>query len=194
MIDEIEIRRATRDDAEALGRVHVESFITTYAGLLPPAFIVARTVLEPRIKQMRAHLARPERHLFIATLAGTPCGFATSGPMPDRPQDREALPGYDAYLHNLYLLQPVQGHGIGRLLMASTAQALADQGLHSLAFHVLSTNPARRFYEHLGAQHIRDEEQEGQEYDGTGWMTCAYGWPDTRVLRTLAPLNQELRR
>ena len=33
------IRRATRDDASAIGRVHVETWQSAYAGLLPDAML-----------------------------------------------------------------------------------------------------------------------------------------------------------
>ena len=37
----IRIRRASRRDSPAIGRVHVETWQATYAGLLPDAMLVA---------------------------------------------------------------------------------------------------------------------------------------------------------
>ncbi len=176
------IRRANLDDAEAIARVHCASWRSTYAGLMPAPFIERRTQLGPRIAQAQAALARTGASVFVAEAEDGVCGFANWGAMPERPQDREPLPGYDAYLYGLYLLAQVQGRGLGRAMLQAVAGALLLDGRSSMALHVLAVNPARGFYERLGARHVRDEPPdeipEGRIY------VCAYGWPDVRCLES----------
>ena len=99
--------------------------------------------------------------------------------MAERPHGKEPLPGFDAYLDSLYLLQSVQGRGVGRTLLVATARELRARGHRALALHVLSTNPARSFYERLGATFIRDEPP---SFSGECLFESAYGWPDLTVL------------
>ena len=48
----IRIRRAARADAAAIGRVHVETWQATYAGLLPDAMLVA--IAEGHVRKLQA--------------------------------------------------------------------------------------------------------------------------------------------
>jgi ribosomal protein S18 acetylase RimI-like enzyme len=172
------VRDATPDDAIDIAAVHVASWRTTYAGLLPSELFASRINLAVRVDQWRGRLADPGHPTIVATAGGVVCGFASRCPMTERPHGHEPLSGFDAYLSSLYLLQAVQGRGIGRMLLAATARALRADGLRALALHVLATNPSRRFYERLGAAWLRDE----PEITGECWFECAYGWRDLSVL------------
>lgn len=90
--------------------------------------------------------------VFVAEADGQVVGFAGGGPI------REPMQGYDAELYTLYLLEEVQGHGIGRDLLKAVEQALVDKGFTSLLVWVLERNPAVRFYEKSGALHLMSKE------------------------------------
>jgi len=149
------LRRATPDDAESIARVHIAAWKTTYAGLVPDAFIERRTAWDVRYPMWVARL-REGPAAFVVEDASGVFGFASACPMPERPQDYDALP-FDAYLQAIYVLAGGQRRGIGRALLGAVARDLLAQGRRSMALHVLASNPSRAFYERLGAVHVRDE-------------------------------------
>src|SRR6185369_11264688 len=63
----IKIRRATRDDAAAIGRVHVETWQSSYAGLLPDTLLVRMSLVRQSAWWSQA-LADPRqaRGIFVA--------------------------------------------------------------------------------------------------------------------------------
>jgi GNAT superfamily N-acetyltransferase len=182
-LDSVTIRRARRDEAAAIAAVHVAAWHESYTGLLPQRIIEQRTKIDVRTAlwdARLARLARPNGAVFVAANASGICGFAAAAPMPDElPYGRDPLPGFDAYLESLYSLAAVHRQGIGRRLLRHVAEALTVTGSNSMVLHVFGANPARGFYEHLGAELIREEHmQDGED----SWLQCVYGW------RTLAPL------
>ena len=87
--------------------------------------------------------------------------------------------GYDSQLHAIYLRSEVQGQGSGRALAKAWAAVAVDRGLAAAVVHVLACNPARGFYEHLGARHLEDIEV---VIGGDRYTEACYGWADLRAL------------
>jgi GNAT superfamily N-acetyltransferase len=172
------LRDASAADAIEIAAVHCASWRTTYTGLLPPEIVAAHTEMTPRVDLWRLRSADPSRGCVVALLDGVLCAFAAFAAMPERPQGMEPVPGYDAYLEAIYALQAVQHHGIGRALLGAAAERLRARGYRSLALHVLASNPARGFYERLGARLVREE----PPGPGETWHGCVYGWPDIGTL------------
>jgi GNAT superfamily N-acetyltransferase len=170
------VRRAAQADAEAIARVHIASWKTTYAGLVSDDVMARRTAWSVRYPLWVERLAA-DKTVFVAEDEAGIFGFAGACAMPERPQDYEPLPQFDAYLESLYLLAGRQQAGCGRALLAAVAGDLIARGHRSLGLHVLSTNPARAFYEHLGAAFVRDE----PAYDDLSCQ-CAYGFADLHTL------------
>ncbi|MDZ4372125.1 MAG: GNAT family N-acetyltransferase [Phenylobacterium sp.] len=162
-------------DAEALSSVHVTSWRQTYRGLLPEAYL-ARMSEPAHARRFAARLLKPGRDeviLAAADRAGL-VGYAEGGP------SRRGAPG-EAEIATLYLLEPAQGRGLGRRLLADAACALAAQGARSLAISVLRDNVrARRFYEHLGGEAEPPRQEPGP--GGGRYWEVAYVWPDIRTL------------
>jgi len=167
------IRRATAEDAEAIARVHVESWRAAYAGIVPDEFLAALSV-ERRAAQWRETVA-PERqsYLVVAEDEGAVIGFAVAGP------GRESDATYTGELYAIYLQPERQGQGVGRALVREIARELQRRGLGSMLVWVLAENPARKFYEALGGQYVREKEI---EIGGKALIEVAYGW------KSLAPL------
>jgi GNAT superfamily N-acetyltransferase len=166
-------------DAAALAQTHIEAWRETYTHLVPAAHVVASTQPEKRLAMWEERTGRLEPRIVVAEEDGVIVGFASAVKMPDTLHGQPGLPQYDAYLEALYLLRRVHGQGLGRDALSMLAHALLGDGYTSLAFHVFGPNPSRAFYEHLGAQFVREEPADPA---AGGASQLAYAWPDITVL------------
>ena len=105
------------------------------------------------------------------------CGYnfktGSGGPI------RERLAAYDAELYTIYLLEKVQGRGIGKNLLSAVAQALVGRNHTSMIVWVLEQNPAVCFYEKTGAERLMSKQI---EIGGVSLIELALGWPDVAAL------------
>lgn len=167
----ISIRAATPGDAGAIARVHVESWRTTYAGIVPDAYLAGLD------EALRAQLWREwldgETAVLVAERGTEVVGFAHAGKI------REPVESSDAELYSLYLLRAAQGKGIGLALLTRMADLLVKQGFRSMAVWVLERNRSREFYERNGG---RLAVSKVIEIGGARLMEVAYWWPDLRTL------------
>jgi ribosomal protein S18 acetylase RimI-like enzyme len=69
--------------------------------------------------------------------------------------------------------------GLGRRLVAAWAQLAVDRGLRSAVVRVLAANPARGFYEHLGAHRLKEARH---AIGGIEYSEIWYGWSNLRDL------------
>jgi GNAT superfamily N-acetyltransferase len=167
------IRAAQPADVPGIARVVVDSWRTTYRGIIPDA-VLDDLSYEERARIWAQAIDNPASVVYVAaTPAGEIVGAATGGPAPAEYSD------YQGELQAIYLLAAHQGQGLGRRLLAAVAQQLAERDLFSLLVWVLAENPACRFYEALGGQPA------GARPFAIGGVTLtllAYGWADTRPL------------
>lgn len=169
---------AVPGDAETIARLHLDVRRATYRGLIPQPALDADS-LEARTAMWRERLADPERSVLIVRRGARPAGFACARPMPARPNGREPLPGFDGYLESIYVDPALHGAGAGGTLIRGVAARLLARGISSLALHMVLGNPARGFYEHLGARYVREEQASAF---GFAWSVAAYGWRDIAAL------------
>jgi GNAT superfamily N-acetyltransferase len=168
------VRAATPEDASGIAHVHLESWETTYRGILPDAVLDARSYETLFERWTRTLLdMKPDVGVFVAEAGGEIVGFASGGPV------RSDEPDYDGELYGIYLLQDHQSRGIGCALTRVVAAHLLRHGKHSMLVWVLSDNRSRAFYERLGGVPVRTALVlfGDVEYEET-----AYGWPDIRTL------------
>lgn len=168
------MRVAEPDDAPAIARVHVDSWHSTYRGILSDAIIASRSY-ESRLAQWARTLSRPEPdHVYVvADVDSEVVGFAAGGPA------RGAEAEYDAELYAIYLRAGEQRRGLGRALAGAVATDLYRRGKCSLLVWVLSDNASRAFYERLGAIPVRTALL---AYGDEEYEEMAYGWLDIQVL------------
>jgi len=164
------IRRAVQEDAPGIARVHVDSWRTSYAGLIAAEFLDQLSYAK-RAELWAQILAKPEDPgiIFVAeSSAGEIIGFVSAGP------GRENDPLHTGEIYAIYLLQEAQGQGIGTQLWDAAVHFLLEQGYPSLLVWVLRDNlPARRFYAAAGGQILREKPiQIGQQK----LSEVAYGW------------------
>lgn len=164
----MDVRAASPADIPGIARVHYESWRTTYAGLIPAAYL-ADLKLEDRESLWRANFRAPLGPVFVALDGPEIVGFAYAGPA--RAKDTP----YAGELYALYVLDRLHRRGLGRRLFARSAQALVGLGLPSMVVWVLETNPARAFYEALGGKPAGSKKF---LMGGLFLTEVAYGWED----------------
>jgi GNAT superfamily N-acetyltransferase len=170
----LSVRIANLTDSSAIARVHVESWLTTYRGIISEQ-VLAQISLENRERSWHQGLIEgPPPYIFVADDPEVGVvGFAAGGP------ERDQIPGFEAEIYAIYAFEAQQGKGVGRAMSTALAAALSTAGFKSLALWVLRDNPTRGFYEHLGGQYIMDKEI---DIGGQTLIESAYGWPDIREL------------
>ena len=161
------IRPARMEDAAAIALVHVESWRTTYAGIVPGEYLASLSV-ESRTRMWKEQLAGTTL-IFVVEDASGVFGFASGGKL------RDAIDGYDAELYAIYLLQQKQRQGAGRLMLQKLADVLRTSGFHSLIIWVLETNPSIGFYRRLGGSQVAEKQI---EIGGSQLIEVAFGWPN----------------
>jgi len=181
----ITIREAQAADADGMAAVHVQSWRSTYPGLIPTPFLVNlsepaaaarwRSVAESRGPGQGAFVAVDTAGLVAP--AGTIVGIASFGAR------RTTVDGYGGEVHALYLLDEAKGLGVGRRLMAAMAERLLADGVRSAALWCLRDNPSRWFYERLGGTRVAERPI---RFAGTQLMELAYGWRDLAPLARLS--------
>jgi GNAT superfamily N-acetyltransferase len=60
------------------------------------------------------------------------------------------------YLEDLYVKEEFRGLGIGKALLIKCAQIAVERGCERFEWSVLDWNPAREFYEYLGAEPLNE--------------------------------------
>ena len=150
----ISTRNARSDDALAIAKVQIRSWIDTYTGLLPPVVLEDLDLEQARERFLEAIEEKPEERVYVSEEDGLISGFAIAGPCKD--PDSDAV----GEVYALYILRDHQGMGIGTQLFLKAVDDLVREGFRSLMVRVLSGNPYCRFYEKHGGKvsETRDEE------------------------------------
>jgi ribosomal protein S18 acetylase RimI-like enzyme len=173
------IRPARVADAAQIARVHVASWRSTYPGMLPDRFLVKMSA-PVQADRWRRLLRDPRtaRGTYVAAVSGHGVvGFGSCG------RQRSALDAFGGEFFTLYLLDDVQGLGLGRMLMATMAAGMMEDGLSSALVWVLDDNPARWFYERMGGVRVAEVPS---KFAGSDITETAYGWADLEPLARLS--------
>ena len=133
-------RLAVGSDADALARIHVETWRVAYRGMLPDDYLDSLRV-EPRIGWWRRFL-RDGATVYVAEEAREVVGFCSVGSS----QDEGWGEVFAIYVHPS---RWDEGHGGG--LLDAGEGSLRDGGFSRALLWVLESNArARRFYERRG--------------------------------------------
>ena len=167
----VRIRPARLSDASAIADIQVETWLDTYAGLIPDRTLLGLS----RARQIQSWrgILRDTREDNITCVAEGPdacvVGFANGG------HARPTNLSYGGEVYTLYVLPDHQGAGNGRRLLGTLFSALSAAGCRSALVWVLANNPARFFYEAMGGTLIATREE---PFHGVVLSECAYGWSD----------------
>jgi GNAT superfamily N-acetyltransferase len=170
----MQIRKAVLADAPALARVRVDSWRTTYRGLIPDAYLDELSYAQAESNWVsNLQSGGRQGHTLVAEAEKGVVGFALGG------IERDGRPGFAGEIYALYLLKAYQGQGIGRKLVYGIASWLVDQDMPSMLIWVLDQNPARKFYEALGGHVVASK---GLTILDAKLKEIGYGWEDIRPL------------
>ena len=190
----ISIRRARPADAPAIGEIHARVWQSSYAGILPEAYLSSLSAVRLAGFYQRAILDRREGHAVFVAVAGgaeapTAGPVAGSGVVGFASGGRARRPGIaEGEVETLYLLEDWRERGAGRRLMRAMGAHLRVMGCRSAMLWVLRDNPTRWFYSHLGG---REAAREGIRVGGEAVEQVAYAWdPIEALLAATTPARE----
>ena len=143
------LRCASPEDAPAVALVAGASFLSTFAGILDGADIVAHVAKNSSAAAFAAWSDDPDSIVMLAEHpdGGAPVGY-TLTTVPDFPIPTDER---DIELRRIYTLPLAQGTGLGSALMARALVDARERGKRRLLLGVLGRNMrARAFYERQG--------------------------------------------
>ena len=173
------IQIATTRDIPAISKVHVDTWRSTYQGIVSDTYLekLSYTDRERRWQKIFARSTENSSFTYVAKNAqGDVVGFANGCP------ERTGKTAYQGELTSIYILKAHQGRGIGRCLLQAVANKLEQLELTSMLVWVLVENPACEFYLALGGQEVCRKEI---EVGGKKLVEVAYGWKDTTMLKNV---------
>lgn len=136
------IRRARRDDAAAIARVHVRTWQVAYAHVFP-AEALGRLVVEPRVRLWNEFLSDDDVGIFVSESSEDVSGFVSVGASRDAKGEGE--------LYAIYVEPEHWGTGAALELIRAGEEWLRSNGYACATLWVLEDNPrARRFYDTAG--------------------------------------------
>ena len=173
----IRIRRGRKGDAAAIGRVHVETWQSAYAGLLPDMMLAGMSDVRQSAWWSRA-LGDPgqSRGIFVADDEDMGVvGFGSCGPVRDAPEGLNGTEKRVGEIYTLYVEPDFQNRGLGRQLLSAMFEQLLKDGCDTAVLWMLANNPTRFFYESLGGERVGDriDTMAGRDVE-----EVAYAWRD----------------
>lgn len=143
-----DVRRATREDVEAIAGIHVRSWQAAYRGILPDELLDSLSVSE-QATSWRVLVGSGEEHrrTLVAESGGELAGFCS---VATRSRDADA-DDETAEIGALYVDPDNWRRGVGTALLTSALEELSQAGLHDVVLWVLPENRAAlAFYAGFG--------------------------------------------
>lgn len=169
-----DVRPARFEDADSIGRVHVQTWQSCYRGQIPDEVLDSLSVSH-RSEQWRRRLSAEatDGAVFVTEVDADVAGFVSCSAA----SGDHAIEGAGE-LEAIYVHPRMWGMGAGRALLQAAEKWLRDAGFPTAMLWVLTANErARRFYEVAG-----------WTFDGTEKMYERDGYeiPEVRYVRDLS--------
>ncbi|HYC12010.1 MAG TPA: GNAT family N-acetyltransferase [Nitrososphaerales archaeon] len=164
----VTVRRAQIQDTEAISRIHVDTWRTTYRNIIPSKILDGMSY--GRSKEMWDNRliddADPTAVFVAEAETGAIVGFVSCGPA------RGPKHGHDGEIYAIYVTPRTQRMGVGRMLVLAAVRDLRARGLESMVGWVLGENPFKKFYESLGGEPALKKEiaMGGKTMEETGYV------------------------
>ncbi|MGK7379154.1 N-acetyltransferase family protein [Planococcus sp. 1R117A] len=169
----MKIKKASEEDIKGIARVYVDSWKTTYQGLVPDSYLDKLSYEKTEQKWLDFLHKEEEPFIYIALNdAEKIIGFASGKILADET--------FKGELYSLYLLPECRGLGIGRQLVSAIAKHFIGRGIDSIIVWVMEQNESGLgFYERMGGKEYL---RRTSEFDGKIVNDVAYGWKDLSEL------------
>jgi len=142
------LRRARVDDANTLSALATRTFVDTFGHLYPRSDLDPFLAETYSVQAQRALLSAPDHAIWLLGHNRAPVGYALAGPCTLPHPDVSAG---DGEIKRLYVLNALQGQGLGACLMQAAMDWLLQGGPRTLWLGVWSENlGAQRFYARHG--------------------------------------------
>ncbi|MFJ5768739.1 GNAT family N-acetyltransferase [Psychrobacillus sp. NPDC093180] len=166
-------RKASKVDIKQISSVYVDSWKTTYSGLVPDDYLDRLSYEKAEQKWIDFLNNENEPFIYVAINdEGKIIGFASGKRINDN--------NFDGELYSLYLLQECRGLGVGRQLVSAIAKNFKEKGISSMMVWVMKQNKSGLgFYERIGG---KEYIHRTSTFGGTEVEDVAYGWKDISVL------------
>ncbi|ASS96727.1 GNAT family N-acetyltransferase [Peribacillus simplex] len=165
----MKIRKAMEEDVNGIANVHINSWKTTYKGILPDQYLFS---LNPEAK--KKNWLRNLKMLHNATYVaendnGEIIGFAAGGP--EQTNDSHI----QGEVYAIYFLKEYQRQGFGRKMIKAVIHELMKMEHKNLIIWALKDNPSCGFYRALGGQVIAEKTV---KMAGIELIEVGFGWED----------------
>ena len=170
------IREALPTDSAAIAKVHVDSWRSTYRGIISDEVLAGLSYPDrERLWDGSLTTHRSSNFIYVAEADDGPVvGFAAAG------KERTGRTDFQGEIFAIYLLKDYHGRGWGKQLFLAAAERLALEGFKGLMLWVLAANPTRGFYEALAGRLLGEQPiQIGSD----SLVEVAYGWEDLAEVR-----------
>ncbi len=164
LLHKLHIEMLTKDIVTIIARLHSDSWLNTYRGILADTYLDGNLETErlrywqQRVKALQA--MQDQGEIFLVQVGKQPAGFLCIEIGPEAE--------WGAYVDNLHVLPHWQGQGIGAQLLKCGAEWAKDRGAKQMYLWVLEKNAdARHFYAREGwreAEHQRHEMPDSQAH------------------------------
>ncbi|MBI1835540.1 MAG: GNAT family N-acetyltransferase [Burkholderiales bacterium] len=175
---EIQLRRATVFDAEAIAAIRIEGWRTSYRGMIPDSYLDEMDMNENVLHWRTILQALPVKEdalcVYVAVSEDEIVGFVSAMKLAEPKLDKQGE------INAIYIRPQWQRCGIGKRMMHKAARSLQAMGCQSCVIWVIDGNAqARNFYEELGGEILVEQEF---SWDGLDLTEVGYGWNDLNVL------------
>jgi ribosomal protein S18 acetylase RimI-like enzyme len=169
----LEIRIASKEDYKGVSRVYVNSWRTTYRGLVPDDYLDELSYEDAEKRWTDFLNNENEPFIYVAINdTGKIIGFASGKSIDEN--------NFDGELYSLYLLQECRGLGVGRQLVSAIAKHFKEKGIYSMMVWVMKQNKSGLgFYERMGG---KEYIHRTSTFGGSVVEDVAYGWKNISEL------------
>lgn len=159
---EIEIRKATEDDIEAIVEIKIDGWKTAYRGIIDDAYLETLDKEEKMAKMRKYDL---QDGFIVAVIESEIVGFCS---YIDSNQFSNEYREIDCELCALYVKSDLKRNGIGRKLFLYVVNEFMEQQKSKMILWCLKENYAgRAFYEKMGGQKYAEKKEKfgAKEYE-----------------------------
>lgn len=167
------IRRALLTDMNDMAKVRVDTWRTTYRGLVPDDHLDNLSYEKSTQRMIQTFNSKDLNiKMYVAENDnGEIVGFANGG------MNRDMKSEYKGEIFAIYILKDYQGNGIGKKLIKSFVNEYLSEGINSMIIWVLKDNDSIHFYEALGGKRV---DEKVINIGGNDLNAVGYGWKNIR--------------